>query len=70
MVYEAVKSKIRSSASNNFEGFHLEMNEKVFHVLSSLALNEHFRNIIKVDKQVLKSMVNELQFENLIKVEG
>jgi len=46
------------------------MNETVFHVLASLAINEQFRAIIKNDKPLLKSIINELQIENLIKLEG
>jgi len=38
--------------------------------LSSLALNDEFRNLIKSDLIVLKKMINELQIENLLKVEN
>jgi len=42
----------------------------VFHTLASLALNDTFRALLKSDKQLLKNLINELQIENLIKVEG
>jgi len=66
---QSIKSNLTTTGKDFDEG-HLELNEKVFHTLASLALNDSFREQLKGDKQLLKNLINELQIENLIKVEG
>lgn len=68
-VFEVIRNKIKVSGPS-FEEGQLELNQKIFHALSSLALNDEFRNLIKSDLIVLKKMINELQIENLLKVEN